>query len=143
VTPFEVIDLARKGNKYMQDKEPWKNTSAIEKRKGLARMQNCSSRLIIASTFAFNSSNLAILINPSPFHSIKNDSYDEGGRKMLEWENAGKIKLLSVGYSLRAPKLFRKIEDAEITQVEKLKSGLVKQPTEQLEQQDTIQEKLN
>jgi len=47
--------------------------------------------------------------------------------KMLEWENAGKIKLLSVGYSLREPQLlFRKIEDAEITeQVEKLKSKLV------------------
>ena len=23
---FEVIDLARKGNKYMQEKEPWKKT---------------------------------------------------------------------------------------------------------------------
>ena len=41
--------------------------------------------------------------------------------KMLDWENAGKIKLLSVGYSLRAPELlFRKIEDEEI--VHKLKS---------------------
>ena len=48
--------------------------------------------------------------------------------KMLDWENAGSMKLLSVGYSLRAPELlFRKIEDAEITaQIEKLKSGLVK-----------------
>jgi len=44
--------------------------------------------------------------------------------KMLDWENAGKIKLLSVGYSLRAPELlFRKIEDEEMSlQVEKLKS---------------------
>jgi methionyl-tRNA synthetase len=43
-------------------------------------------------------------------------------------ENAGKLKLLSVGYSLREPQLlFRKIEDAEITaQIEKLKSGLIK-----------------
>jgi methionyl-tRNA synthetase len=43
---------------------------------------------------------------------------------MLEWENAGKLKLLSVGYSLRAPELlFRKIEDAEIAiQIEKLKN---------------------
>ena len=43
---------------------------------------------------------------------------------MLEWENAGKMKLLSVGYSLRAPELlFRKIEDEEVQQqVEKLKS---------------------
>lgn len=43
--------------------------------------------------------------------------------KMLEWENAGKMNLLSVGYSLRAPELlFRKIEDAEVQeQIEKLK----------------------
>ena len=48
--------------------------------------------------------------------------------KMLDWENAGKTKLLSVGYSLRAPELlFRKIENEEIeAQVTKLKSGLVK-----------------
>jgi methionyl-tRNA synthetase len=48
--------------------------------------------------------------------------------KMLDWENAGKLKLLSVGYSLRAPELlFRKIEDAEVVaQVEKLKTGLIK-----------------
>ena len=51
--------------------------------------------------------------------------------KMLGWENAGKLNLLSVGYSLREPQLlFRKIEDAEITrQVEKLKAGLVKPVT--------------
>ena len=43
--------------------------------------------------------------------------------KMLDWENAGKPKLLSIGYSLRAPELlFRKIEDEEVKeQVEKLK----------------------
>ena len=48
--------------------------------------------------------------------------------KMLDWENAGKLNLLSVGYSLRAPELlFRKIEDDEIkAQIEKLRSGLVK-----------------
>ena len=47
---------------------------------------------------------------------------------MLDWENAGKTKLLSVGYSLRAPELlFRKIEDAEISyQLEKLQSAAIK-----------------
>jgi methionyl-tRNA synthetase len=52
---------------------------------------------------------------------------------MLEWENAGKIKLLSVGYSLRAPELlFRKIEDAEVQyQVEKLKEGLERSKMQQ------------
>ena len=54
--------------------------------------------------------------------------------KMLDWGNAGKLKLLSVGYTLRAPELlFRKIEDAEVTaQVEKLKST---KPTTTVEQQ--------
>src|SRR5207248_389004 len=44
--------------------------------------------------------------------------------KMLDWENAGKAKLLSVGYSLREPQLlFRKIEDTEVAeQIEKLKT---------------------
>jgi methionyl-tRNA synthetase len=46
--------------------------------------------------------------------------------KLLDWQNAGSIKLLSVGYSLREPQLlFRKIEEEEISaQVEKLKMGL-------------------
>lgn len=63
--------------------------------------------------------------------------------KMLDWDNAGKLKLLSVGYNLREPQLlFRKIEDAEISaQVEKLKSGLVKPATEITESktQSTVQ----
>jgi methionyl-tRNA synthetase len=43
--------------------------------------------------------------------------------KMLDWENAGKSNLLSVGYSLRAPELlFRKMEDEEVAiQMEILK----------------------
>jgi methionyl-tRNA synthetase len=45
--------------------------------------------------------------------------------KMLEWENAGKTKLLSVGYTLRAPELlFRKIDDTEVAaQIEKLQKA--------------------
>jgi methionyl-tRNA synthetase len=56
--------------------------------------------------------------------------------KMLDWENAGKIKLLSVGYSLREPQLlFRKIEDEEIAaQVEKLKAGLIKPTATKMEE---------
>jgi methionyl-tRNA synthetase len=67
--------------------------------------------------------NLAILINPFlPFTAKKMNHMMKTVDKMLEWENAGKTKLLSVGYSLRAPELlFRKIEDAEVAaQVEKL-----------------------
>lgn len=48
--------------------------------------------------------------------------------KMLEWENGGKPKLLSAGYSLREPQLlFRKLEDAEVAeQVEKLKAKRIR-----------------
>jgi methionyl-tRNA synthetase len=61
--------------------------------------------------------------------------------KILDWENAGKLKLLSVGYSLREPQLlFRKIEDTEIAaQVEKLKAGLVKSTTTQMEENKKVE----
>ena len=65
--------------------------------------------------------------------------------KMLDWENAGSLKLLSVGYSLREPQLlFRKIEDEEITiQLEKLKAGLTAAPSnEDEENQEKIAEPL-
>jgi methionyl-tRNA synthetase len=68
--------------------------------------------------------NLAIFINPFlPFAAKKMCHMMKVVEKMLEWENAGKPKLVSVGYSLRAPELlFRKIEDEEVKeQVEKLK----------------------
>ncbi|HCY89892.1 MAG TPA: methionine--tRNA ligase subunit beta, partial [Chitinophagaceae bacterium] len=56
---------------------------------------------------------------------------------MLDWENAGKPKLLSVGYSLRAPELlFRKMEDSEVLiQLEKLKAK-----SEALQQQKNMNE---
>ena len=49
--------------------------------------------------------------------------------KMLDWENAGKLKLLSTGYSLRAPELlFRKIDDMEVdAQIAKLNAGTPQQ----------------
>jgi len=73
--------------------------------------------------------NLAVLINPFlPTTAQKMLHMMKVVDKMLDWENAGKLKLLSVGYSLREPQLlFRKIEDAEIAaQIEKLKAGLIK-----------------
>src|SRR5258705_10229834 len=77
--------------------------------------------------------NLAVLINPFlPNTAKKMLHMMKVVDKLLDWENAGKLKLLSVGYSLREPQLlFRKIEDEEISyQIEKLKSGLAKPATE-------------
>ncbi len=68
--------------------------------------------------------NLAVFINPFlPFTAKKMCYLMKVVDKILDWENAGKAKLVSVGYSLRAPELlFRKIEDEEVKeQIEKLK----------------------
>ena len=138
---FEVIDLARKGNKYMQDKEPWKKASAMEKDASLTEEDKKKLQHLIDNALHLClqlTANLAILINPFlPNTAKKMLHMMKVVDRMLDWENAGKIKLLSVGYSLRPPELlFRKIEDEEITaQIEKLKSGLVK-PVEEKQAQD-------
>ncbi len=118
---FEVIDLARKGNKYLQEKEPWKKASSRE-----PGAENQNQKLIDNALHVCLqlTANLAILINPFlPFTAKKMIYMMKVVDKMLDWENAGKTKLLSVGYSLRAPELlFRKIENEEVEkQVEKLK----------------------
>ena len=116
---YEIIDLSRKGNQYLQKKEPWKK-AGIEK--GQQLIDNCI-HLSLQLT-----ANLAILINPFlPVTARKMLHMLKVVEKMLDWENAGSFKLLSVGYTLRAPELlFRKIEDGEIAaQVEKLRANAV------------------
>jgi methionyl-tRNA synthetase len=128
---YEVIDLSRKGNKYMQEKEPWivakkaigNEQSAIDAQK---QIDNCLHICLQLTA------NLAILINPFlPNTAKKMLHMMKVVEKVLDWENAGSMKLLSVGYSLREPELlFRKIEEEEIkAQVEKLKAGTVQQTT--------------
>jgi methionyl-tRNA synthetase len=129
---FEVIDLARKGNKYMQEKEPWIKAKEVDGNGVVVahrqiQIDNC---LHICLQLC---ANLAVYINPFLPNTAKKMCYlMKVVDKMLDWENAGSVKLLSVGYSLRAPELlFRKIEDAEITyQVDKLKKGLEKSKME-------------
>ena len=121
---YEVIDLARKGNKYMQEKEPWivakqTNEDGQPTTEAQQKIDNCLHICLQLTA------NLAVYINPFlPFTAKKMIAMMKVVEKMLDWENAGKAKLLSTGYSLRAPELlFRKLEDAEVaTQIEKLKT---------------------
>jgi len=134
---FEVIDLARKGNKYMQEKEPWIVAKRLgENPKAQELIDNCLHICLQLTA------NLAILINPFlPTTAKKMLHMMKVVDKILDWENAGKINLLSVGYSLREPQLlFRKIEDAEISlQVEKLnKNKIVTEADKQNEAGNTI-----
>ncbi|CAN5121764.1 methionine--tRNA ligase [soil metagenome] len=120
---FEVIDLARKGNKYMQDKQPWITAKQLDEggeitNEAQHQIDNCLHICLQLTA------NLTILINPFlPYTAKKLLHMMKVVDKMLEWENAGKAKLLSVGYSLRTPELlFRKVEDEEVKlQLEKLK----------------------
>lgn len=125
---FQVIELARKGNQYLQKKEPW--IVARQVAENPAAQASIDNSLHICLQLC---ANLAVLINPFlPNTARKMLSMMKVVEKMLDWENAGKPNLLSTGYSLRAPELlFRKIEDEEIAaQIEKLKSGLVKPAAE-------------
>lgn len=136
---FEVIDLARKGNKYMQEKEPWIVAKQVgEDGKVLTDAQKqIDNTLHICLQLC---ANLSILINPFlPETAKKMCNMMKVVDKMLDWENAGSMKLLSQGYSLRSPELlFRKIEDTEVeNQMNKLreKAAQAKQTTPAQEKQ--------
>jgi len=121
---YTIIDLARKGNKYLQEKEPWKKagketTTPDDQEK----IDNCLYLCLQLTA------NLSILINPFlPSTAKKMLHMMKVVERMLDWENAGKTDLLKTGYSLRAPDLlFRKIEDEEMQkQMEKLHQNTIK-----------------
>lgn len=99
----EAMNLARIGNKYLAETEPWKLAKTD--------MQRVQTILNIALQLV---ANLAIAFEPFlPFSSKKL-------REMLnlesfDWANLGKIDLIKAGHTLGEPQLlFEKIEDAEI-----------------------------
>ncbi|MBV9986717.1 MAG: methionine--tRNA ligase [Chitinophagaceae bacterium] len=141
---FEVIGLARTGNQYMQKKEPW----IVAKQQGEDGQPTAQAQESIDNTLHIClqlCANLAILINPFlPFTARKICHMLKVVDKMLEWENAGKLKLLSVGYSLRPPELlFRKIEDEEISyQLEKLRSAATTRDDAATPKEKTMEENI-
>lgn len=120
----EIMAFSSKGNKYLQVNEPWNLVKKLDTNPELQkRIDNCIHLSLQLCA------NLAIYINPFlPFTAKKMLHMMKVVERMLEWENAGRLDLLHVGYPLRAPELlFRKIENEEIeAQVTKLKAGLVK-----------------
>jgi len=118
---FEVIMLSDLANKYMQKKEPWIVVRTLTDHPENQQLIDNCLHICLQLT-----ANLAILIHPFlPFTAKRMLHGMKVVEKMLEWENAGKMKLLSVGYSLRPPELlFRPIEDAEVKeQLEKLQAA--------------------
>lgn len=122
---FEVMNLARAGNKYMQEKEPWILAKNVSEGNHQALIDNCLHLCLQLCA------NLAIYVNPIlPFTAKKLCHMMKVVDRMLEWENGGRMDLLKVNYPLRAPELlFRKIEDAEIEkQIQKLRNNSRQNP---------------
>jgi len=125
---FEVIMLSDLANKYMQKKEPWIVVRSLRDHPENQQLIDNCLHICLQVT-----ANLAILIHPFlPFTAKRMLHMMKVVDKMLEWENAGKMKLLSVGYSLRAPELlFRQIEDGEVNaQLEKLRTASARRAVE-------------
>jgi len=118
----EVMNVAREGNRYLQEKQPWILAKTPElQAQNQEAIDNCLHVCLQLTA------NLAIFINPFlPFTAQKICHMLKVVDRMLEWENAGSMKLVSVGYSLRAPELlFKKVEDDQVkAQVDKLHAGL-------------------
>ncbi|MCK4920297.1 MAG: methionine--tRNA ligase subunit beta, partial [Bacteroidales bacterium] len=116
----EAMNLARTGNKYLADTEPWKLIKTDEDR--VKTILNISLQL---------SANLAILFNPFlPFTAKKlNDILHLDS---LDWILGGNENLLSVGHKIAKPELlFGKIEDNEIEkQLQKLMDNKMKNEAE-------------
>ena len=120
----EVIDLARTGNKYLQEKAPWSLSKTPETAaQNQAQIDNCLHICLQLSA------NLSILCNPFlPFTAQKLLKQFKVVERMLEWENAGRTDLLKVNYPMPEPQLlFRKVEETEIAaQVQKLQDAAQK-----------------
>lgn len=116
-----LMNLARTGNKYLQEKAPWSLSKTPEAQaENQKAIDNC---LHVCLQLA---ANLAIFANPFlPFTSRKLLKQFKVVERMLDWENGGRMDLLKINYPLPEPQLlFRKIEPEEITrQMEKLENA--------------------
>jgi methionyl-tRNA synthetase len=109
----EVMNVARLGNKYLADTEPWKVIKTDEDR--VRTILNISLQI---------AANLEILIEPFlPFTADKLQKMLNYGGHL--WADAGGINLLKRGHQLNEPVLlFAKIEDDAVqAQIDKLNNS--------------------
>ena len=119
----EFMNLARAGNKYLTDNEPWKTYKNDLER--TATTINRSLQLI---------ANLAILGEPFiPFTSAK--LRQDLNISNLKWDDAGSLDILKTGDTIGKPDiLFDKMEDDAIeAQIEKLNAKRPKVVTEEIQ----------
>ncbi|MEE1253480.1 MAG: methionine--tRNA ligase [Paludibacteraceae bacterium] len=123
----EAMNLARIGNKYLADTEPWKFAKTD--------MERTATVLHVALQIA---ANLAIAFEPFlPFSSEKLKAMLNMDNS-IGWEDLGRIDLLSAGNPLgEVSLLFEKIEDATIqAQLDRL--ARIKAENEEAEKQEAL-----
>ena len=106
----EAMNLARLGNKYLADAEPWKVIKTDPER--VKTILNTSLQI---------TANLSILLEPFlPFsmHKLRKMI----NLRLLQWDDGGRSDLMKPGHQINKPGLlFEKIEDSEIErQIDKL-----------------------
>ncbi len=99
----EAMSLARLGNKYLADTEPWKLIKTDPNR--VKTIMNIALQI---------TANLTVVFEPFlPFTS--NKLADILGIKLLKWDAAGQNDLMNVGHVInKAELLFSKIENDKI-----------------------------
>jgi len=105
-----AMDMARLGNKYLADTEPWKLIKTDEE--SVKTIMHISVQLV---------ANLSVILEPfMPFTAQR--LRDFLGCEKFGWEMGGKPDLIKAGHIINKPKLlFEKVEDSVIdAQVEKL-----------------------
>lgn len=106
----ELMNLARTGNKYLTENEPWKTIKTDEARTATVlniSLQICANLAVLASPFMpMTAEKLAKMLNMQP----------------VAWFEAGNVDLLSESTDINAPELlFEQIDDKTIDlQIEKL-----------------------
>ncbi|MBS4034056.1 MAG: methionine--tRNA ligase [Ignavibacterium sp.] len=117
----EIMNLAREGNKYFNDSEPWKTIKTDKER--------CGKTLNICLQAIYT---LAELYSPVlPFSSKK--LFKMLNTKPVEWKECGKPHLKESHQLNKAEILFPKIEDEKIeSQVNKLQNSNFQKETEEL-----------
>ncbi len=108
----EAMNLARLGNKYLADQEPWKVVKIDPKR--VETVMNIALQI---------TANLSIVLQPFlPATASKLSNFLNF--KSTNWENAGNGDLMKVGNQTNTPEiLFQKIEDTIVeAEVNKLKN---------------------
>ena len=106
----ELMNLARTGNKYLTENEPWKTIKTDEARTATVlniSLQICANLAVLASPFMpMTAEKFAKMLNMQP----------------VAWFEAGNVDLLSESTEINAPELlFEQIDDKTIAlQIEKL-----------------------